>query len=183
MDERSIGGRFLEDALYEFRKSRRLAEKAMTQVSDEEYFATLDPEANSIAILVKHMTGNMRSRWTDFLTEDGEKPDRNRDAEFVIGPEDTREALSTRWEACWKLVNDAVGSLNETDLDRTVMIRGEPHSVLQAINRQLTHYAYHAGQIVLLAKHFRSENWKTLSIARGASDAYNAEMARRRPKA
>jgi hypothetical protein len=142
-----------------------MAEGAMAQVTDEQLFATLDPEANSIAIVVKHMTGNMRSRWTDFLTTDGEKPDRHRDTEFEEPPA-TRAALIELWEAGWDCVFRAVEPLSEADLGRTVAIRGEEHSVMQAISRQIAHYACHAGQIVLLAKHYRHSQWRSLSIPR-----------------
>jgi len=174
------GTAYLEDVLFEFRKSRRLAEKAMDQVSDLEFFAVMDAETNSIAVIVKHLAGNMRSRWTDFLTSDGEKPDRNRDTEFVIEPADTRDSLVARWAAGWQLVTDAITPLGDEDLLRMVVIRTEPHTVIQAINRQLTHYAYHAGQIVLVARHFRAAEWKTLSIARGQSEAFNTEMLKKK---
>jgi len=153
----------LEDSLAIFRQYKKLAEGAMAQVTDAELSVVLDSEMNSIALIVKHMAGNMRSRWTDFLTTDGEKPDRNRDSEFVE-PAATRAELMAVWEAGWDCVWRALGPLREEDLGRTVTIRGEAHSVLQAINRQIAHYAYHAGQIVMLAKHFRSAEWKTLSM-------------------
>ena len=147
---------YLEDSLTIFRNYKKLAERAMEQVSDQQLFIAIDEEANSIAIIVKHMAGNMRSRWTDFLTTDGEKPDRNRDTEF-IDPPPTRNALMEVWENGWSRVFHALEPLSDADLTRTVTIRGEPHSVIQAINRQLAHYAHHAGQIVLLAKHFAHE--------------------------
>ena len=163
-----ITASYLEDALALLRQYKELAEKAMAQVEDEQLVTALDPEMNSIAIIVKHMAGNMRSRWTDFLTTDGEKPDRNRDSEFVDPPAD-RQALMRLWEDGWRRVFEAVDPLSEADLQRTVTIRGEAHSVMQAINRQLTHYAYHCGQIVLLAKHFNSDHWQSLSIPRRRS--------------
>jgi hypothetical protein len=156
---------YLEDSLAVFRYYKKLAEAAMQQAKDEDLFAAIDAENNSIAVNVKHLAGNMRSRWTDFLTSDGEKPDRNRDTEFEEPPS-TREALMGLWEDGWSYVFRAVEPLSEADLGRTITIRGEAHSVMQAINRQLTHYSYHCGQIVLLAKHFRSEEWKALTIAR-----------------
>jgi hypothetical protein len=156
---------FLEDSLAVFRNYKKLAEGAMAQVTDEQLFAALDPEANSIAIIVKHMTGNMRSRWTDFLTTDGEKPDRHRDTEFEDAPA-TREALLGLWEEGWELVFAALDPLSDADLGRTVTIRGEAHSVLQAIHRQIAHYACHVGQIILLAKHFQHAQWRSLSIPR-----------------
>jgi hypothetical protein len=166
----------LEDSLTLFRYYKRMAEGAMTQVTDEELFATLDPEMNSIAVVVKHMAGNMRSRWTDFLTSDGEKPDRNRDSEFEEPPA-TREALMKMWEAGWSSVFTALEPLKEADLARTVTIRGEAHSVTQAINRQLAHYSYHVGQIVFLAKHFQSAQWKSLSVPRNQSAKFNQRVA------
>ncbi len=167
---------YLEDSLGVLRYYKRLAERAMEQVSDEQLFAALDEEANSIAIIVKHMAGNMRSRWTDFLTTDGEKPDRNRDSEFVE-PSATRDALLKEWEDGWTCVFNAIESLAEADLARTVTIRGEAHSVMQAINRQLAHYPYHVGQIVLLAKHFASEHWQSLSVPRNRSAEFNRKVA------
>ncbi len=156
---------YLADSLSILRQYKKMAESAMAQVTDEQLFAVLDDEMNSIAVIVKHMTGNMRSRWVDFLTSDGEKPDRNRDGEFV-DPPSTREALMKSWEQGWNHVFTALEPLSDGDMGRTVTIRGEPHSVMQAINRQLAHYASHIGQIVLLAKHFQHDNWKSLSIPR-----------------
>lgn len=140
----------------------------MGQVTDEQLFVTLDGEMNSIAVIVKHMTGNMRSRWTDFLRSDGEKPDRNRDSEFVEPPA-TREALMQVWEAGWDHVFSALEPLSDADMGRTVTIRGEPHSVMQAVNRQVAHYAQHIGQIILLAKHFAADRWQSLTIPRKRS--------------
>ena len=149
----------------------------MEQVSDDQPFATLDEEMNSIAVIVKHMAGNMRSRWTNFLISDGEKPDRNRDQEFEAPPA-TREALLKLWEDGWNCLFSALKPLVDADLSRTVTIRGEPHSVVQAINRQLAHYPYHCGQIVFLAKHFRGREWKSLSIPRGKSTSFNERVAK-----
>jgi hypothetical protein len=154
---------YLRDSLAVFRQYKKLGESAMAQVSDEQLFAPLNGEANSIAITVKHMAGNMRSRWTDFLTTDGEKPDRNRDSEFEDPPA-TRAALMEMWEKGWTHVFGALEPLSEQDLARTVLIRGEKHSVMQAITRQVAHYAYHVGQIVIVAKHFAGEGWKSLTI-------------------
>jgi len=156
---------YLEESLARFREYKKLAEGAMAQVTDEQLFAALDPEANSIAIIVKHMTGNMRSRWTDFLTTDGEKPDRQRDTEFEEPPA-TRAALMQLWEAGWDCVFRAVEPLTGADLGRRVTIRGQAHSVMQAISRQIAHYACHVGQIVLLAKHYQHSQWRSLSIPR-----------------
>jgi len=166
---------YIDDSLIVFAQYKKMAEGAMAQVSDEQLFLSLDEEANSIAIIVKHITGNMRSRWTDFLTSDGEKPDRNRDGEFVDPPA-TRAALLEDWESGWKLVFSALEPLTDADLSRTVTIRGEAHSVMQAINRQVAHYASHIGQIILLAKHFAGANWRTLSIPRNRSDEFNRQM-------
>ena len=166
---------FLEDALAVFAYYKKLGERAMEQVSDEHLFASLDSEANSIAIIVKHMAGNMRSRWTDFLTTDGEKPDRNRDSEFEEPPA-TRAALLGVWDAGWNCVFSALQPLTDADLTRTVTIRGEQHSVMQAINRQLAHYPYHVGQIVLLAKHFASDRWQSLSVPRKGSAEFNRRV-------
>jgi uncharacterized damage-inducible protein DinB len=166
----------LEDSLSLFRYYKKLAEDAMAQVTDAELTVMLDGEMNSIAQTVKHMAGNMRSRWTDFLTSDGEKPNRQRDAEFVQPPA-TRAELMKVWEEGWDCVWRALGPLSESDLARTVTIRGENHSVTQAINRQLAHYAYHVGQIVLLAKHFRGEQWKTLTVPKNRSAEFNQKVA------
>lgn len=167
---------YLRDVLRQFRELKELAEKAMVQVPDEHFFSVLDDESNSIAIIVKHMAGNMRSRWTDFLVSDGEKPDRNRDSEFVVETGNTRASILQGWEAGWRCVFGALEPLKAEDLSKTVFIRSEPHSVIEAINRQLTHYAYHVGQIVLLAKHFAGTEWKPLSIPKGKSEEFNAMM-------
>jgi hypothetical protein len=167
---------YLRDSLSLFRNYKKLAERAMEQVTDEQLFIALDEEANSIAIVVKHVAGNMRSRWSDFLTTDGEKPDRNRDSEFVDPPE-TRAALLAMWDEGWALVFGALEPLTDEDLGRTVTIRGEAHSVMQAINRQVAHYSYHVGQIVLLAKHFASEKWTSLSVPRNRSAEFNRKVA------
>src|SRR5512133_3660928 len=166
---------YLEDALWVFRYYKGLAERAMAQVADEDLFRPLDEENNSIAIVVKHLAGNMRSRWTDFLTTDGEKPDRNRDSEFVEPPA-TRAALMEGWEQGWALVFGAVEPLSEADLGRTITIRGEAHSVMQAINRQVAHYANHVGQIVMLAKHFKNSEWQSLSVPRLKSAEFNRRV-------
>ena len=163
---------YIEEARRQMRGHKRLAEGAMAQLKDEELFITLDPESNSVALIVKHMAGNMRSRFTDFLTSDGEKPDRFRDQEFELNPATTRAELMKLWEDGWAQVFAAIESLKPEDVTRSVTIRGEPHTVLQAVNRQIAHYAYHTGQIVFLAKHLRSSEWKTLSIPRGKSESY-----------
>jgi Protein of unknown function (DUF1572) len=156
---------YLEDALALFRHYKAQAEGAMEQISDQQLFTALDEEMNSIGIIVKHMAGNMRSRWTDFLTSDGEKPGRHRDGEFVEPPR-TRAELMDLWERGWECVFRAVEPLSDADLGRTVTIGGQAHSVMQAINRQVAHYACHCGQIVFLAKHFRGREWKSLSVPR-----------------
>ena len=162
----SLARHYLEDTLATFRQYKRLADGALAQTGDEAFFATLDDEANSIAVIMKHMIGNMRSRWTNFLTTDGEKPDRNRDAEFIIEPDTTRVEIVEQWEQGWELVFQTIQSLQPSDAERVVVIRGEPHTVVQAINRQITHYAYHVGQIVFLAKHYAAQSWTSLSIPR-----------------
>lgn len=171
-----LGRHYLEDALKLFRNHKQLGEKAIAQLDDEELFRTLDPESNSIALVVKHLAGNMRSRWTDFLTTDGEKPDRNRDSEFVLDKGTTRAEVLGWWEEGWRTVFAAVEPLRPADLLREVAIRGEPHTVLMAINRQLAHYAHHIGQIVFLAKHIKSAAWQSLSIPRGESETFNRKM-------
>jgi hypothetical protein len=168
---------YIEDSLTLFRYYKKLAASAMGQVGDAQLFATLDGEMNSIAVIVKHMAGNMKSRWTDFLTSDGEKADRNRDTEFVEPPS-SREALMELWEQGWSCLFQALEPLNDADLARTVTIRGEPHSAMQAINRQVAHYSYHCGQIVFLAKHFRGNDWTSLSVPRGRSGAFNEKVQR-----
>jgi hypothetical protein len=167
-----IASHYLDEAHRQMRGHKRLAEGAMAQLKDHELFLTLDPESNSIAIIVKHMAGNMRSRFTDFLTTDGEKPDRQRDQEFEVNSSTTRADLTTLWEDGWARVFAAIEALKPADVTRTVTIRGELHTVLQAINRQIAHYGYHTGQIVLMAKHIRSNKWKMLSIPRGKSEDF-----------
>ena len=168
---------YLEEARRQLRGHKRMGESAMNQLRDEDFFVTLDPESNCVAIIVKHVAGNMRSRFTDFLSSDGEKPDRFRDREFEISPATTRGEVMTWWEEGWTCVFAAIDSLTPEDVMRSVAIRGEPHTVLQAINRQIAHYAQHIGQIVFLAKHLRSTEWKTLSIPRGKSEEFNQKKA------
>jgi Protein of unknown function (DUF1572) len=166
---------YLEDSIELLRYYKKMAERAMDQITDEQLYETLDGEANSIAVVVKHMAGNMRSRWTDFLTSDGEKPDRNRDSEFV-DPPSTREALLQIWEDGWARVFAALEPLSDADMARTITIRGEAHSVMQAINRQSGHYANHIGQIVLLAKHFARDRWQSLSVPKNKSAEFNRKV-------
>src|SRR5437764_7542639 len=168
-----VAAHYLEEARRQLRGHKRLGEGATSQLGDQDFFVTLDPEANSVAILVKHLAGNMRSRFTDFLTSDGEKPDRFRDREFEITGASTRADVMQWWEEGWACVLGTIETLKPEDVMRTVTIRGEPHTVLQAINRQIAHYAAHIGQILFLAKHFRSSDWESLSIPRGKSEEYN----------
>lgn len=171
-----LGAHFLENSRREFRGIKALADKAIGQLDDAQFFAAPDAESNSVAINVKHVAGNLRSRWTNFLTTDGEKPDRRRDTEFEIAPEDTRAALLERWEAGWGVLFTALDALVPADCLRTVIIRGEAHTVVQAVHRQMTHYGYHVGQIVFLAKQQRTAAWHTLSVPRNQSAAFNARM-------
>ena len=172
---------YKSDALTSFRNYKMLAERAVEQVSDEEFFAAIDGEANSIAVLLKHIAGNLHSRWRDFLTTDGEKPDRDRDTEFIADG-DNRESLLKFWESGWQVLFDNLEPLTDQDFARTITIRGEPHSVVEAVNRQLTHYSYHIGQIVLLAKHFRSSDWKTLSVPRNRSGEFNKHLTEKQAR-
>jgi hypothetical protein len=167
------------DAIKSFESYKKLAERAIEQLSDDEFFRVIDVESNSVAVILKHIAGNQISRWTDFLTTDGEKPDRNRDAEFEM-VEDTRGSLMDLWERGWKVLFKSLEDLTVEDLAKSVTIRGEPHTVIEAINRQLTHYAYHIGQIVFLAKHFRSTQWKTLSVPKNRSGDFNDFIAERK---
>ena len=176
MSSETIVQNYFEDALSSLRSGKKLADKAIAQLKDEEFFVTLDKESNSIAVIMKHMAGNMFSRWTDFLNSDGEKLNRNRDMEFVIEPETTKDDVIDYWERGWKCVFEALEPLRPEDLEKTVKIRGEEHTIVEAINRQMTHYSYHIGQIVFLAKHFRSAEWKSLSIPRNRSAEFNAAM-------
>jgi len=172
----SLAQNYLADALHTFRDYKKLAEGALAQISDEDFFKTIDEETNSIAVNMKHMAGNMISRWTDFLTTDGEMPERDRDNEFVMLPGVTREEMIACWEKGWQSVFDAIEPLQPDDLMRTITIRGQEHTVVQAINRQLAHYAYHTGQIVFLAKHFKSNEWQSLSVPKNKSAAFNAYL-------
>ncbi len=170
-----LGRHYLDNVIAEFRLLKKQGERAMAQIADEEFFVTLDAESNSVALLIKHLAGNMRSRWTDFLTSDGEKPDRFRDREFELDAGTTREQLLQWWEEGWQLVFNALEPLQPEDAMRTVMIRQEPHTIVQAVNRQLTHYATHVGQIVFLVKHLKANEWQTLSVPRGQSEQFNQQ--------
>jgi Protein of unknown function (DUF1572) len=169
----SIASHLLDEIRRQMRGHKRLTEGALAQLRDDDFFATLDPESNSVAILIKHIAGNMHSRFTDFLTSDGEKPTRHRDQEFEIATNTSRDDLMRWWEEGWAVVFSTLDSLQPDDLMRTVHIRQEPHTVVQALNRALAHYAFHLGQIVFLAKHLRSSEWKTLSVPRGKSEEFN----------
>ncbi len=172
---------YLDEARRSLRGYKRMAEGAMSQLTDDEFFRLIDPDANSVAIVVKHMAGNMSSRFTDFLTSDGEKPNRHRDTEFEMNSSTTRAEVMSWWETAWQIVFGAIDPLQAEDLGRTVTIRGEPHSVLQAIHRQSLHYSYHVGQIVFLAKHLRGSAWKSLSIPKGMSETFNKVPVDQRP--
>jgi Protein of unknown function (DUF1572) len=175
-DDLSFATAYADEARRSFRGYKRMADGTIAQLDDRAFFHLPDPESNSVAILVKHIAGNLRSRWTDFLTTDGEKPDRNRDQEFLLTPADTREQLMRRWEESFNTVFTTLQSLTPEDFDKTVYIRGEAHTVLQAINRSLNHIAGHISQIVFLGKLLRGAEWKTLSIPRGKSAEFNARM-------
>ncbi|MBP6822061.1 MAG: DUF1572 family protein [Acidobacteria bacterium] len=170
---------YLENSITEFRSIKKLAERALHQLNEKEFFVAIDAESNSIAILIKHLAGNMRSRWVDFLTSDGEKPDRNRDQEFVLDEATTRQQVMEWWEQGWQYVFDALVPLQPEDVMRTVVIRHEPHTVVQAISRQTAHYATHVGQIVFLAKHLKGSDWKTPSVPRGKSEEFRQMMIER----
>lgn len=162
---------FLEQSIRIFQSQKDLADKAIAQLADEDLYVQPDPESNSIAIVMKHLAGNMLSRWTNFLTTDGEKDWRNRDSEFVITDHDAA-ALKEYWENGWLCLFNALVPLTEGDLMETITIRNEEHTVIQAIIRQISHYGMHVGQIVYLAKHIKGKDWKTLSIPKGQSEQY-----------
>lgn len=170
---------YIADCASQFRKLKDMADRAVAQTDDDSFFVSLDPGGNSIATIMKHLAGNLKSRWTDFLNADGEKPDRNRDTEFETTEADTRNGILATWEVHWALAINTIAALTTEDLDRTVTIRGEPHSVPQVINRQLTHTAGHVGQIVLLARHYAGHHWQTLSIPRGRSKEFNEMMKKK----
>ncbi|HEX3085210.1 MAG TPA: DUF1572 family protein [Pyrinomonadaceae bacterium] len=173
MNDQALGTHFLEAALKSFRDYKKLAERAFEQIDEADLFRTIDGESNSIAVNMKHLAGNMFSRWTDFLTSDGEKPNRQRDMEFVMLPDTTKADMIAYWDKGWQCVFDAVEPLTADDLMRVVQIRGQDHTVVQAMNRQIAHYAYHVGQIVYLAKHFKSSEWQTLSVPKNKSAEFN----------
>jgi len=174
--ENNLNIHYIEYSISEFRKIKDLGDKAFSQIKDEDFFWSPDEESNSIAIIVRHLSGNMLSRWTEFLTTDGEKPNRNRDEEFEKIFYTDKDDIISRWETGWSCLFKALESLKEDDLLNIVTIRNEPHTVIQAINRQLVHYSYHTGQIVYIAKHLESSNWKSLSIPKGGSVEFNEKM-------
>ena len=174
-----LGSHYIDEVFRGLRGHKRLADDAIAQLTDEQFFAQPDPESNSVAIIVKHMAGSFRSRFTDFLTSDGEKPDRNRDQEFLMAADTGRDELLRWWEQNWQLVFEVINTLQADDLERTITIRGQPHSVLQALNRAVAHCAYHVGQITFLAKHWKGAEWKSLSVPKGQSEQFNAEMIRK----
>jgi uncharacterized damage-inducible protein DinB len=171
----SSGQAFLADIAYSYRKHKELAEQAVGQIDDDAFFHKPAEQSNSIALIVKHVAGNLRSRWTDFLTSDGDKPWRDRDNEFVLGGQDTRQSLLRAWDDGWGALFQTLGTLSEQDLLKTVKIRGEDHTVMQALVRNLAHTAYHVGQIVYLAKLQKTEGWRWLTIPPGQSQQYKAE--------
>jgi Protein of unknown function (DUF1572) len=175
----SIASEYLKDMADRFHQYKTQADQAIAQVSDEDLFRVLDPESNSIAVLMRHLAGNMRSRWVAFLTTDGEKPDRRRDQEFEAPPVRTRAALTADWESGWTRLFDELATFTSADLERTVTARHEPMSVVSAVNRQLGHTALHTGQIILLAKHFAGGAWTAITIPKGRSSAYNEEMRKK----
>ncbi len=162
------GRQFISDIAFVYEQQRKLAEGAASQLNDEQFFHALNPGCNSVAVIMKHVGGNLRSRWRDFLTSDGEKPDRNRDGEFIIEGETRRKVMSV-WEQGFDTLEQSLGSLTSDDLARTIRIRGEPQLVTQALARNLAHVAHHSGQVVFLAKAISGARWKTLSIPRGGS--------------
>lgn len=171
-----LGTHYLDEVFRGLRGHKRLADDSIVQLSDKQFFALPSPESNSVAIIVKHIAGSLRSRFTGFLTTDGEKSDRNRDQEFLMTPDTTRQQLLQWWEQNWQLFFDTINSLQPDDLERTVTIRGQSHSVLQALNRAVAHCAYHTGQIAFLAKHWKGAEWKSLSVPKGQSEQFNAKM-------
>ncbi|MGA2905716.1 MAG: DinB family protein [Candidatus Korobacteraceae bacterium] len=171
-----LGAHYLDEIFRGLRGHKRLADDAIAQLSDQQFFAQPDPESNSVAIIVKHLAGSLRSRFTGFLTSDGEKPDRHRDEEFLMTPETTRQQLLQWWEQSWQLIFETINSLQPEDLERRVTIRGQPHLVLRALNRAVSHCAYHVGQIAFLAKHWKGAEWKSLSVPKGQSEQFNAKF-------
>jgi hypothetical protein len=164
---------FMAAILNAFEANKRLADRAVEQVRDEKLHVALDENTNSIAVIMKHVAGNLTSRWTDFLTTDGEKPDRKRDTEFENIAGDSPLRVKMLWDDGWRRTLSAISALSEGDLMRTVTIRGEPHTAMEAINRQVSYYAMHVGQIVFMAKHLAGDRWKSLSIPKGQSETFD----------
>ncbi len=175
-----LGSQYLDDVIQQFRQLKDHTEKGMMQVSDDDFIKLLHPDGNSIAVLVKHLAGNMRSRWSDFLVSDGEKADRDRDTEFEHTQVDTRRRLMEKWEEGWAILFNTLASLEPDDMNKTIYIRSEPHSVVRAINRQLIHYSTHSGQIIMLSKYWAGDKWNTLSIPKGDSAIFNKKMVEKR---
>ena len=173
-----ISAHYLSDAVRRFHELKSMADRALAQVPEQEWGRRIDPGTNSLATLMQHMSGNMISRWTDFLSSDGEKPERDRDREFEDPDEADRRNLRTAWEGGWACLFRAMELLRPEDLERSITIRSQPHTVLEAMQRQLAHYSYHVGQMVFLAKHLAGDRWSTLSVARGESQAFNEAMQR-----
>ena len=170
----------VRSCIFELETMKQRADRAIAQVSAEDLFRKLDPESNSLVEIMKHVGGNLHSRWTDFLTSDGEKPGRDRDSEFVAGASDAPESVRRQWEDGWECLFDSLRSLRPEDTGRTVLIRGEAHSVIEATQRTMTHCSNHVGQIILLAKHFAGPRWQTLTVPRGQSEQFNAALSQKR---
>lgn len=170
---------YITDMLERYRSVKSLAERALDQIDDADFFTRLDPESTSIAEIVKHVSGNLRSRFTDFLTADGEKPDRHRDQEFEIRERDSVDSLMAQWEVGWRRLFETLEALSPEDLDRTVLIRSQPHSIANALSRSLSHTSYHVGQIVWIARHLKAGEFQSLSIPKGQSEAFNRKMEER----
>jgi len=177
-----INRHYLETAKKNFQSIKKLGDKVFPQIKDKDFFWSPDEESNSMAIIIRHLYGNMLSRWTDFLTSDGEKPDRKRDEEFERLFYTDKDDVIEKWNSGWKCLFDALDSLNENDLMKEVTIRGQHHTVIEAIERQINHYSYHVGQIVYIGKHLEGEKWISLSVPRNKSDKFNDEMKKRHGK-
>lgn len=170
-----LSSSFITGTIASFQANKSWAEKAIAQVSDDNLHVALDANTNCIAVIMKHLAGNLRSRWTDFLTTDGEKPWRNRDDEFVDAFT-SRTEITDFWNAGWQALFNSLSALSPSDLMRTITIRGEPHTVPLAIQRSLAHTCYHVGQIILIARVLAGENWTTITIPRGASASFNQRI-------
>jgi hypothetical protein len=171
----SLWRAYVDDIIFSFKKHKDMAEKAFRQVDDGDFFRKPGEHSNSLAVIIKHIAGNLASRWTNFLTSDGDKPWRDRDAEFVIGPDDTRDRLIAAWETGWSALFQTLASLQEADLPKKVTIRREEHTVFQAIHRSLTHTAYHVGQITYLSRLVTEGDWEWITIPPGQSQKWNEQ--------